>query len=442
MQQPLENDGLRYGQEGFLFGGEDGETGGGETPPAQVFTVTEAVLIARDLLEQTLLPMWVRGEISNLTIHRSGHVYFTLKDGDCELSAAFFRGAAEARRLALHDGMEVTVWGRLTIYPARGRFQIVVTRVRPGGLGALQQQFEELRRRLQAEGLFDEERKRPIPALPRCVGVVTSPDGAAIRDFIRVLWRRFGGMQVRICPASVQGERAAREIAAAIRWLNRNRACDVIVVTRGGGSIEDLWPFNEEIVARAIAESEIPVISAVGHERDFTIADFAADLRAATPSAAAERLIQRREELQERIENLRRRLVSALKLRLERYEGRMRRINESFVWREPARLLENRQQRVDELVLRLTHGGRRYAERLAARVDNLRARLRALDPRAVLERGYAVLLPAGGGAPVTDARQAAVGDELNALLARGSLGLTVRETRPPEDAGSQEQSRA
>ena len=234
----------------------------------KVWRVSELNRVVRELLEQTFYPFWVRGEVSNLTIHRSGHVYFSLKDERSQVSVVFFRGAATARQMQLRNGLAVDVWGRLTVYEPRGQYQLVVDRLRSRGVGVLQQRFEQLKQKLRDEGLFDPERKRPIPPFPRCIGVVTSPDGAAIRDFLHVLGRRFGDLHVRIVPAAVQGERAAAQISTAVELLNQTQACDVIVLTRGGGSLEDLWPFNEEQVARAVAQSTIPVISAVGHEID------------------------------------------------------------------------------------------------------------------------------------------------------------------------------
>lgn len=401
-----------------------------EEPKApKVWTVSELNRLVKDLIEQSLMPFWLAGEVSNLTIHRSGHVYFSLKDKCSQVSAVFFRGAEQARALRLAEGQAVEVWGRLGVYEPRGAYQVMVTRIRPLGVGLLQQRFEELKSRLRAEGLFDDERKRPIPLLPRCVGVVTSPDGAAIRDFLQILGRRFANVRVRICPAAVQGERAAREIVAALEFLNRTQACDVIVVTRGGGSIEDLWPFNEEIVARAVAASGIPVISAVGHEVDFTICDFAADLRVPTPSAAAELVIGRKAELVERIRSGTRRLASALRLRLSEYRRRCERAAGSPIFREPANLVRLMQQRLDELSLRLGRALATRADKARARLDTSVAKLGALNPRRVLERGYAVLIAERTGAAVTEAATVAPGEKLRGIVAHGELRLTVDDDR-------------
>jgi exodeoxyribonuclease VII large subunit len=354
-------------------------------------------------------------------------VYLTLKDAHSTVPAVFFRGADTARRLALRTGSEIEVWGRLSVYEPRGAYQVIVNRIRPHGIGELQRRFEELKSRLRAEGLFDDERKRPIPLLPRCVGVITSPEGAAIRDFLQIIERRFADLHIRIVPTSVQGEGAARQIAAGIGFLDRTRACDVIVVTRGGGSIEDLWAFNEEIVARAVAACGLPVVSAVGHERDFTICDFAADLRVPTPSAAAELVVGAKAELSERVRNSGRRLRHVLERRIGDARRRFERAAGSPVFREPAALVRMAQQRLDELSLRLTNGLRKQAELRRARYDKAAAQLTALSPRNVLRRGYAILLDERHGRAVRTPDDAPVGAGLHALLARGGLRIKVTE---------------
>ncbi len=400
-----------------------------ETGP-RTWTVSEVTRMVRELLEQSLYPLWVRGEIGNLTIHRSGHVYFTVKDARSQMSAVFFRGAQQARRLGLEVGLEVEVRGRLTLYEPRGQFQMIADQIRPGGLGALQARFEELKKRLQAEGLFDPDRKRAVPALPRCVGVVTSPQGAAIRDFLQILKRRFARMHVRIYPAAVQGDGAAREIARGIEYLNSTQACDVIVVTRGGGSLEDLWAFNEEVIARAIAASAIPVISAVGHEVDTTIADYAADLRVPTPSAAAELVTAQRVELENRIAEARRRLAVNIESRAEHLRLRLDRVTGSYVFREPEKAVRTYQQRLDELLMRFSHTLETGEKTLRSRLDQLAGRLRALNPRAVLGRGYAVLISKRTGRALLDAADVAPGDGVRALLHRGELDATVQAVSP------------
>ena len=440
-----------------------------------IWSVSEVNRFVKDLLEQAMLPFWLRGEVSNLTIHGSGHVYFSLKDRQGQLSAVFFRGAALARQMELREGMEVEVHGRLTVYEPRGSYQMSVTQLRLCGKGNLQEQFEQLKAKLAVEGLFDPQRKREIPYLPKCIGIVTSPEGAAIRDFLNIIGRRFAGLHLRIVPASVQGKNAAPEIVAGIRWLNAHHACDVIVVTRGGGSMEDLWAFNEEIVARAIAASEIPVISAVGHEVDFTIADFVADLRAPTPSAAAELVAAKRADLLETVRMQYRCLSNAVERRLGEARHRLEVAARHPVFREPAALVRLHQQRVDELDGRLLRavaanrdGSRNILDRLASRlrsqdprlrlqlsrrqVDELRrraeqaaaraqttgttrlerlsAQLAALDPTRVLGRGYSILIDPRTGQAVINAAATAPGDPLHAILATGELDATVTAVRP------------
>ena len=396
-----------------------------ETKAPPVWTVSEVNQLVKDVIEQSLQPVWVRGEIGNITIHRSGHVYFSLKDERSQLSAVFFRGADQARRLNLASGMDIEVWGRLGVYHPRGIYQILVNRIRTRGVGALQQRFEELKRKLREEGLFDQDRKRAVPAFPRCVGVVTSPEGAALRDFLQILHRRFAEMHIRICPASVQGGHASQEIAAGIEYLNRTNACDVIVVTRGGGSLEDLWPFNEEIVARAVARSEIPVISAVGHEVDFTICDYAADLRVATPSAAAELVIARKAEMTEALANYQRRLKSQLRLQLSECKRRLERAAGSRVFHEPRSVVYMHQQHVDELSTRLSRALKERLTSARARLEQSRGRLTALSPKNVLERGYAILLSDSTGRAVRSPGDTEVGDTLQGILHKGSLEVTV-----------------
>lgn len=395
---------------------------------AKIWTVAELTRLVKDVLEQSFYPFWVVGEVSNLTLHRSGHVYFTLKDRQSQVQCVFFRGAQEARDVGMTEGMSLEVFGRLSVYEPRGQYQLVVNRIRPKGKGDLQQQFEELKAKLREEGLFDEERKRKIPALPSRIGVVTSPSGAAIRDFLNVLGRRFGNMSVRIYPAAVQGDQAAGQVCRGIEHFNREGGVDVIVVTRGGGSLEDLWPFNDERVARAIAASRIPVISGVGHEVDFTICDFVADLRVPTPSAAAELVVEGRAQLMDRLTGLSSRLNTSLSLELSELRRRVERAAGSPVFQRAETAVKMYQQRVDESTFRLENGLRRRLEKLTTRVENNAGKLSALNPRAVLSRGYAVLLDRAGAA-VRKATQVEPGDHLKALLGEGELDLQVGDPR-------------
>lgn len=390
----------------------------------KIWTVAELTRLVKDVLEQTFYPFWVSGEISNLTIHRSGHVYFSLKDARSQVQCVFFRGAQKAREAGLTEGMSVEAQGRLTVYEPRGNYQLTVSQLRPKGKGGLQQAFEELKAKLRAEGLFDDDRKRPVPALPARIGVVTSPSGAAIRDFLHVLNRRFAGMSVRIFPAAVQGDRAAGEIVQGIRHFNREGGVDVIVVTRGGGSLEDLWPFNEEVVARAIAESAIPVISGVGHEVDFTISDLVADLRVPTPSAAAELVVKGRAELQDKVSALSRRLSGSVQLSLAECRRRVERSANSPVFTQAGQTVRTLQQRLDEAVYRLEMNAKRMLQLNRARQERTVGALRAMDPKAVLTRGYSVLFKNSGEA-VRSPDQVVDNERLRAVLADGELTLTV-----------------
>jgi exodeoxyribonuclease VII large subunit len=438
----------------------------------RILTVSELNALARGMLEEAFESVWVEGEISNLRRYPSGHTYFTLKDEAAQISAVLFRSSAAALRFRPEDGIKVLARGRVSLYEARGTFQIVVEALEPAGLGALQLALDQLKARLRAEGLFEASRKRPLPPLPRRIGVVTSPSGAAIRDILRVLERRFANLEVTIAPARVQGEGAAAEIAEAIGLLNRLPGVDVLIVARGGGSIEDLWAFNEEAVARAIAASAVPVISAVGHETDVTLADLVADLRAPTPSAAAEMVIRSKEELAERIAALRSRLVSAARLGAARRRERLAdcgadravdllraRLRDAMLrlddrtYRVLAcleRSLRRRGHRLEILIERMTP--RRLGERLAARRaavasllrllqsarssglrrcrDALAAassRLEALSPLAVLARGYAICRAAASGVILKDARMVHPGDGVLVRLHRGGLRCAVRE---------------
>src|SRR5579862_6676929 len=292
-------------------------------PQRRVWKVSELTESISELLERAFPDVWVEGEVSNCHAAQSGHIYFTLKDARSQIRCVCFRDQARMLKFRPEDGLHVTVRGSLGVYEPRGEYQIYVTVIEPVGAGALQIAFEQLKKKLQDEGLFDAARKRPLPVLPRCIGVVTSPTGAAIRDILRVLKRRFANVHVQIYPVKVQGEGAAAEVAAGLRHFNRAKFADVVIVARGGGSLEDLWAFNEEVVARAIADSKIPVISGVGHETDFTIADFVADLRAPTPTAAAELVSPHRDDLLGQVADAADALGRAMETRLAELRQRL-----------------------------------------------------------------------------------------------------------------------
>jgi exodeoxyribonuclease VII large subunit len=386
-------------------------------------TVTDLTLLVKDLLEEEFRDVWVVGEIGNLTRARSGHVYLTLKDEGAALSAVMWRSVAERLRFELEEGQELLVRGRLNVYPPRGTYQLDIRMAEPRGLGALQAAFEKLKAKLAAEGLFDPGRKRPLPFLPAVVGVVTSPTGAAVRDILTVLARRLPRLTVLLWPARVQGEGAAEEVARGIEGLNRRGGVDVLIVGRGGGSLEDLFAFNEERVARAIAESRIPVVSAVGHEVDFTIADFVADVRAPTPSAAAEIVVPSERELRAMLRSFRARLDGVARAVLDARRERVRALEGAFGLRRLPDRLRMFAQRLDEQSRAL----RRLAtDRIAAarqRVVALAARAEGLSPLRVLARGYS--LTTLDGAVLTSPEGVPAGALIRTRLAKGTLDSRV-----------------
>ncbi|MGH7813083.1 MAG: exodeoxyribonuclease VII large subunit [Candidatus Binataceae bacterium] len=389
---------------------------GGRTSP---IAVSELVRMVRDVLGENLGEYWVAGEISNARLAASNHFYFTLKDERGAINVVMFRSAFSRLRFKPEDGIEVIVRGRVSIFEARGQLQLYAEEMEPRGAGALALAFEQLKKRLAAEGLFDEAHKRPLPFMPRTVGVVTARGGAALHDILRVLLDRFPNLHVIIRPAKVQGDGAAREIADAIADLNRDARAEVLIVGRGGGSLEDLWAFNEEIVARAIYNSEIPVISAVGHEVDYTIADFVADLRAPTPTAAAQIAVPSRTELHERVTAAGASLLTAIERNLtdlrETIDDMASRL------RAPAAILREIRLRANALAAALVSGTERAVERQRAAMAEMAARLDMLSPLKVLERGYAVAVNLRGGRALRDANDAEIGDELDLRLARGAL---------------------
>ena len=319
-------------------------------PVRKIYSVSELSQEIRDLFESRFPNVWVTGEVSNLRAAGSGHLYFTLKDDAAQLRAVCFRNQARYLKFKPQDGLAVIARGRLSIYEARGEYQLYVEFLEPAGLGALQLAFEQLKQKLAAEGLFDPARKKPLPTLPHVIGVVTSPTGAVIQDILRVLHRRFRNVNVLIYPVKVQGEGAAQEIAQGIEHFNHKTPVDVLIVARGGGSMEDLWAFNEEVVARAIATSAIPVISAVGHETDFTIADFVADLRAPTPSAAAELVVHRKQDFVSELDDHRRHVTQMIRLKLSEARQALTELRMNRVFQTLAAHVAERSQRVDDCV--------------------------------------------------------------------------------------------
>ena len=429
---------------------------------AGMITVTDLVRRVRDALDATLGVCWVVGEISNARLAPSNHFYFTLKDKRSAINVVMFKSAFNRMRFKVADGMEVIVRGRVQVFEQRGALQLYADEMEPRGVGALQIAFEQLKRRLEAEGLFDKARKRPIPFLPRRIGIVTAHGGAGLRDMLRILFERFPRMHVIFRPARVQGDGAANEIAAAIYDLNRDGRAEVLIVGRGGGSLEDLWAFNEEVVARAIYRSTIPVISAVGHEVDYTIADFVADLRAPTPTAAAQMVVPSLEELKERVASLGASLVSvmarevsdrresvddlaerirhpdgilaAARERVEALESELahgvtfaiaerRRATRELRMRlrGPGAMLREMRLATSRLGINLIHGTASALEARRRQLGALAGRLDALSPLKVLDRGYAVVINSRDSCAVLDAATVQIDDQLDIRLAKGRL---------------------
>lgn len=447
-----------------------------QMPPAaadaQIYSVSELNREASRILEDSLPMLWVEGEISNLARPGSGHIYFSLKDRAAQVRCAMFRSANRALRFQVDDGLQVWVRAKVTIYEPRGSFQLIVEQMEPAGEGLLRRKLEELKTRLAAEGLFDPAVKQRLPGLPKRIGIITSPSGAAIRDILHVLQRRFAAVPVTIYPVQVQGARAKHEIVAALQNAGDRNECDVLIVGRGGGSLEDLWAFNEEIVARAIAACPLPVVSAVGHEVDFTISDLVADLRAPTPSAAAELVVPDADAWLDRINSMAQRKTSAIyrmlqqrRVLLHQLTGRISRRHPGFILRQnaqridefsqrmmiavnhrlavdklrlngtaarlfgaaPANQIRHNQQHLKEIGLRLDSGMRAHIDRVQNRIAVLAAGLHAVSPLGTLERGYAIVSNPETGAVIRDANTLAEGQEIAGRLAKGSFAAEVKK---------------
>ena len=434
-----------------------------------IYAVGELVGQVRARIEREFASVWVEGEISNLRLAPSGHLYFTLKDGESQLPVVLFKRQASLLRFRPEDGLHALVRGKVSVYEQRGQMQLVAETMEPIGAGSLQLAFEQLRDRLAAEGLFSEDRKKPLPSFPRCVGIVTSPSGAVIQDFLNITARRHAALDILLYPSLVQGDAAAAEIAAGIRYFNQAKNVDVIVIARGGGSMEDLACFNSETLARVIASSTLPVVSAVGHETDFTITDFVADLRAPTPSAAAELITAAQHRVEERVEELHHRLLRACRYQLMMASERLSRVSIATATARLRDTLGRKQQRVDEMQFRLEGAVSRQRERAGvllqqlttrmlredpshklraqqervrgieirlaraifsrmetsrSRQENLATQLQSLSPLAVLGRGYAVVFN-HNGMVVKNAALTSPGDVLTTRLAKGYVFSTV-----------------
>ena len=395
----------------------------------QSWSVAEVTRYLKDLLEfdHNLADLWVQGEVSNFSQPRSGHLYFTIKDGTSSLKCVMWRGMAQRQRYLPRDGDAIEVHGSVSIYEVGGQYQLYADTIRPMGEGALYQEFLRLKAQLEAEGLFDEERKRPIPGWPRRIGIVTSPTGAALRDMLNTLRRRYPLAEVILAPTPVQGEAAPPGIVSAIRSLNLTASLDVILVARGGGSIEDLWAFNDESVARAIADSEAPVISGVGHETDFTIADFVADLRAPTPTAAAELATPDRADLMVVLNDRYKRLIRATLGQTTAQRWTLNELQNRLQRQTPITRIQNDRQRLDEFVHRseLALGHRLKLQK--SQVSGVQRRLEALNPLAILQRGYAVISQPDGKI-VRSVADVQVNDQLNVRISDGEFSTQVTES--------------
>lgn len=387
----------------------------------KTFTISEITNYIQELLtgDPLLNDLYLTGEISNYHHHSSGHMYFTLKDDSASISAIMFRSNNQHLKFALEDGLKVNAHGYISLYRPRGIYQFYVDKIEPAGKGALYLAFEQLKARLEKEGFFAAEHKKDIPLLPKKIGIVTSPTGAAIRDILSVVRRRFDNVSVLIVPSLVQGEQAADQIVRGIEYLNLRDDIDLIILSRGGGSIEDLWPFNEEKVARAIYNSKIPVISGVGHETDFTIADFVADLRAPTPSAAAELAISSRLELEKNLAGIYTRLCKAVQYKIENYQERVAALARKRIFTNPVELVASQFQQLDDLSRRLQWGMEKTLAKNQERFRILNGKLESLSPLKTLARGYSITT--AEGRVIKDISQVEVGDLISTRVKDGVI---------------------
>jgi exodeoxyribonuclease VII large subunit len=402
-------------------------------PGRHVYSVSDLTTEIKAVLEDGFSGVWVEAELSNFKHHTSGHMYFTLKDDRAQLRAVMFRGNNRLLKFQPQDGLSVLVFGSVTVYERRGEYQIVAEFMEPKGIGALQLAFEQLKAKLEAEGLFDPSRKRPLPLLPRKIGIITSPTGAAIRDLLTIIGRRFPGLAVLIHPVQVQGEGAAQEIAAALRTLGARRDLDVLIVARGGGSLEDLWAFNEEVVARALAASPLPVISAVGHETDVTIADFVADLRAPTPSAAAELVVAQRDQLRQRVDDLVVRAEGAMGNLVTAHRQRVEMLRRHLALLSPLAQVKRQADRLSAVRQRLFSWWEVSRMRRGERLGLLIGKLESLSPLRILARGYSICFTEPDRVVLKAAKQAMVGSRVAVRLHEGELQCLVQRVHPSEE---------
>lgn len=398
-----------------------------KSAPGRIYTVSEVTREIRTTLEEKFPTLWVEGEISNLKKHSSGHLYFSLKDPEAQISCVMWRGRNQQLLFQPQDGMKVHLFGNLTVYERQGRYQLDVYQIRPAGIGELQLAFEAMKRRLAEEGLFLPQHKQALPDFPQNIGIVTSPTGAAIRDIVSVISRRYPSVNLILTPVRVQGEGAAAEISQAIADFNAYGNVDVIIVGRGGGSLEDLWAFNEEIVARAIFQSKIPIVSAIGHEIDFSISDFVADVRAPTPSAAAEIVVKNREELIQNIYTWTDRLLRNLENRIIRYREKIDAFQRSYGFRWPQDRIRENKLHIDDLTKNMETILFHRLENKHAEVERFLGKLQSLNPANVLNRGYSITTRVSDNFVLTRASDVVKDDKVRIRFSKGSIKGIVEE---------------
>ncbi len=401
-----------------------------------VLTVSQVNGYLKLLIEQDdfLNQVAVRGELSNCKLHSSGHLYFTLKDGESELAAIMFRSAATRLPFVPKSGMKVTVYGKISVYEKGGRYQLYAETMLEDGLGALWLEFERLKKKLEAEGLFAPGRKRPLPVYPSCVGIVTSPTGAAVWDMVNITGRRFPGVRILICPVLVQGASASASMCRALAYLNVTKACDVIILGRGGGSAEDLWAFNDEGLVRAVAASEIPIVSAVGHETDFTLCDFAADQRAPTPSAAAELVLRDHRDVLQRFDGLSERMDACMESRLQRYRSRLTEWEQRLKLCSPEGRLKEQRNRLERLTTGMDASMQNRLGSARQRLELAVNHLEAVNPLAVLARGYGVVQDSEGRV-VSSVAALRVGEPVTIRLSDGRAVAEIRSKEKEQAKG-------
>ncbi|MCI0329921.1 MAG: exodeoxyribonuclease VII large subunit [candidate division Zixibacteria bacterium] len=398
----------------------------------KVWTVSELTRSVKENLEVNFPAIWVEGEVSNYLLHTSGHRYFSLKDESAQLRCTIWRGAGQYLNFELEDGLKVHAFGNLTVYEKRGEYQLNVLKLLPIGRGELEIAFQKLKERLFKEGLFDEAHKKPIPEFPERIGIITSPTGAAVQDMLKIFRRRFPPAELYLYPARVQGEGAKEEIVAGIQAFNEWGEVDVMILGRGGGSLEDLWAFNEEEVARAIYASRIPVVSAVGHEIDFTIADFVADLRAPTPSAAVEMVVPDKEELEGVVKGLKERIGGLFAHQLAQAQARLDAVLGSYGLKKPADLVNQKSQFVDELSRRAQLALSNRLAQMRLELKSADERLATLSPRAVLARGYSIVRRRPDGRVVREYKEVKAGEGVELIFSKGKAEAEVTRTLPEE----------